>query len=74
MGMSLAMVGAATLAHALDEADGNPAAALARYDAVMRPVVDEAHGMAEDGAAILFPATREAIEERNAQLAAVRSA
>jgi 2-polyprenyl-6-methoxyphenol hydroxylase-like FAD-dependent oxidoreductase len=69
MGTTLAMVGAATLARALDDLDdpaADPTAALARYEAAMRPVVDEAQAMADGGAAILFPPTREAIEQRNA--------
>ncbi|GAB2780988.1 hypothetical protein [Amycolatopsis magusensis] len=31
----------------------------------MRPVVDEAHGMADSGADILFPGTAAEIEARN---------
>lgn len=66
MGTSLAMVGAHRLAEALsgDDVSGG----LARYERAMRPVVDRAQAMADDGAAILFPATQEAIEERNRQM------
>ena len=69
MGTSLAMVGARRLAQALS-ADGDLLAALEHYEVGMRPVVDRAQAMAGDGAAILFPPTDEAIEERNRQMVA----
>jgi 2-polyprenyl-6-methoxyphenol hydroxylase-like FAD-dependent oxidoreductase len=73
MGTSLAMVGAATLADALDECGNDVPAALAAYDVRMAPVVEAAQSLAGDGAAILFPATAEAIAARNADLALTTS-
>ncbi|MFC5676717.1 FAD-dependent monooxygenase [Aeromicrobium endophyticum] len=72
MGTSLAMVGAATLADVLDECDDVPSA-LRMYDARIAPVVEAAQDLAGDGAAILFPATPEAIAARNADLAVTAS-
>ncbi|MDI5976746.1 hypothetical protein QDK53_11105 [Amycolatopsis magusensis] len=70
MGTSLAMIGAATLARELTAAGDDPAVALPAYDEAMRPVVDEAHGMADSGADILFPGTAAEIEARNAWMRA----
>ncbi|WP_028474252.1 FAD-dependent monooxygenase [Nocardioides alkalitolerans] len=70
MGTTLAMVGAHALALALDTAGGDLPAALAGYDDRMRPLVDRAQAIAGQGAALLFPPTRAAIEERNAGLRA----
>lgn len=64
MGTSLAMLGGHHLAEALSVED-DVVAGLERYERSMRPVVDRAQAMADDGAAILFPATDEAIEARN---------
>jgi 2-polyprenyl-6-methoxyphenol hydroxylase-like FAD-dependent oxidoreductase len=68
MGTSLAMIGAASLARELAAAGDDLSVALPGYDRAMRPVVDEAHEMANGGADILFPVTAEDIEERNARL------
>ncbi|MDF9714778.1 FAD-dependent monooxygenase [Nocardioides sp. ChNu-153] len=73
MGTTLAMVGARALAEALEEAPGVPAA-LRAYDQRMRPIVERAQAIADQGAALLFPTTREAIEERNAALRAAAPA
>jgi 2-polyprenyl-6-methoxyphenol hydroxylase-like FAD-dependent oxidoreductase len=68
MGTSLAMLGGHRLAEALSGED--IVAGLERYEASMRPVVDRAQAMADEGAAILFPATDEAIEARNRDMMA----
>ena len=57
MGTSIAMVGAYVLAGELEEANGNYAAAFARYESMMRKFVDEAQKMAE-GVSWFIPATR----------------
>lgn len=78
MGTTLAMVGARHLALALDGvAPGEPAQverALARYDRSMRPIVTEAHAIAEVGAGILFPRTSSEIAERDARFTPAASA
>jgi 2-polyprenyl-6-methoxyphenol hydroxylase-like FAD-dependent oxidoreductase len=68
MGTSLALVGAATLAREIEAAEHDLPLALAGYDRRMRPIVDEAQGMADGGAAILFPRTAEEILARNAMV------
>lgn len=67
MGTTLAMLGAFHLAEAIESTDDLDVA-MDRYEAAMRPIVDEAQAMADGGAAILFPATTDAIEERNNEL------
>lgn len=57
MGTSIAMVGAYVLAGELKEANGDYAAAFARYEATMRGFVGEAQKMAE-GVSWFIPATR----------------
>lgn len=69
MGSSLAMIGADILSAELERSVDLPAA-LAAYDRGMREHVDAAQAMALDGMDILFPATQEAIEARNADLRA----
>lgn len=72
MGTSLAMIAAHRLAQAL-QGEERLSSALAAYEQAMRPMVDKAQAMADSGAAILFPATEEAIAERNRQLLAASS-
>lgn len=67
MGSSLAMVGADILAAELESSD-DLGVALAGYDRRMREHVDSAQAMALDGMDVLFPATQDAIEARNAEL------
>lgn len=74
MGTTLAMVGAHALAESLHAAGGDVPAALDAYDDRMRPIVERAQGIAGQGAALLFPPTLEAIEERNAGLRAAAHA
>src|ERR1700744_3799469 len=57
MGTSIAMVGAYVLAGELEEANGNYAAAFARYESMMRKFADEAQKMAE-GVSWFIPTTR----------------
>ncbi len=70
MGSSLAMIGAEVLATELGVGD-SVAAALGRYDVLMRPHVEEAQSMALDGMDVLFPSTQVEIDQRNATLNAV---
>lgn len=57
MGTSIAIVGAYVLAGELKEANGDYAAAFARYEAAMRQFTEEAQKMAE-GVSWFIPATR----------------
>ncbi|ANY25588.1 FAD-dependent monooxygenase [Gordonia terrae] len=68
MGTTLAMTGAAALAHAL-AVETTVSAALDAYCSTMRPVVDAAHALAGEGADILFPTTEEDITLRNRRYA-----
>lgn len=66
-GTSLALVGAYVLARELARHDG-AAAALAAYEARMRPYVDANQAIADAGMAVLAPRTRPGIAVRNALL------
>lgn len=72
MGTSLAMKGAIVLVDALD-AEPNVPAALATYDRGMRPLVESAQAIADEGISLLFPRTHDEIRERNARLHPVGS-
>jgi 2-polyprenyl-6-methoxyphenol hydroxylase-like FAD-dependent oxidoreductase len=71
MGTTLAMVGARALANSISAAAGDLTVALDSYDRRMQPVVAAAQAIAGQGAALLFPPTEQAIEERNATLQTV---
>lgn len=70
MGTTLAMQGAATLADSLTSCGDDVPAALATYDRLIAPIAEAAQALAGEGAAILFPATADAIAARNADLTA----
>jgi hypothetical protein len=53
---------------AISAAAGDLTVALDSYDRRMQPVVAAAQAIAGQGAALLFPPTEQAIEERNATL------
>ncbi|MFI6167376.1 FAD-dependent oxidoreductase [Nocardia sp. NPDC051052] len=65
-GSTLAMAGAYTLAEELGEATGDPAAALRRYEARHRKLVQSKQGGFRIAGAMLLPATRTGIALRNA--------
>ncbi len=67
MGASLAMCGAATVAAALAEHDGDFEAAFQAYDHALRPVIEEVQANALTMLSTYFvPKTEEAIRSRNA--------
>lgn len=63
MGTTLAMVGGATLAEALEQT--GPEQALARYEELHRPLVTRAQAGVSRGANMLVPVTRSGIWRRN---------
>jgi 2-polyprenyl-6-methoxyphenol hydroxylase-like FAD-dependent oxidoreductase len=67
LGGSLAIDGAAALGDALSEADGDHALAFQRYDANLRPFIDEVQAHAVQMLETLVPRTEEAIRARNAK-------
>ncbi|WP_036169420.1 FAD-dependent monooxygenase [Massilia sp. 9096] len=67
LGGSLAIDGAAGLGEALRVADGDHALAFGRYDAALRPFVDEVQTRAVQMLETLVPRTEEAIRARNAK-------
>ncbi|WIY00685.1 FAD-dependent monooxygenase [Amycolatopsis mongoliensis] len=66
-GTSLALVGAYVLAHALATIPGHTAA-FAAYESRLRAFVERNQALVSEGRATLFPATAEALEQRNAAL------
>jgi 2-polyprenyl-6-methoxyphenol hydroxylase-like FAD-dependent oxidoreductase len=71
MGGSLAIIGATALFDALQDAGGDIEAGFANYETNLRPVVEQIQAGAVDfGLATFFPASEEAIQARNAFLAA----
>ena len=68
-GTSLALTGTWLLAQALAEHPDDLEAALARYEQDQRPHVAYAQGTAAGGGDLLVPATEDAIDARNRQLA-----
>lgn len=73
MGASLSLVGAATLADALLEADHDLPRAFEKYHQVLRPYVEEIQATALIGLNFLVPATEAAIQARNAQKVVITS-
>jgi 2-polyprenyl-6-methoxyphenol hydroxylase-like FAD-dependent oxidoreductase len=73
MGASLSLVGAAALADALMEADGDLLIAFKKYNHALRPFVEELQATALIGLEFLVPKTKEAIKARNAQKAVITS-
>ena len=70
MGGSLALIGASALHDAFERADGDVAAAFEDYERALRPVVERVQDQAvEVGVATYFPATEEALDQRDAMLA-----
>ena len=71
MGGSLAMIGAAALADAFEEANGDFKAAFGIYDERLRPYVKSIQERAVQFATKTFiPRTAEEIDERNSRLSA----
>ena len=68
LGTSLALVGAYVLAGELAAADGDHAAAFARYEEVMRPYVEEAQKLPPGGVSGYAPNTRFEIRLRTASM------
>jgi 2-polyprenyl-6-methoxyphenol hydroxylase-like FAD-dependent oxidoreductase len=66
-GTSLALVGAYVLGHALATIPDHEAA-FAAYETRLRDFVERNQAMVGEGQATLFPATAEALEQRNAAL------
>ena len=65
-GVSLGISAGRFLAMALSEFPDDLDAALVRHDELQRPYVDAAQASVDQGIAMLVPATKEAINERNA--------
>lgn len=69
MGGSMALLGAAALADALERHPGDPRNAFREYDRNLRPIVEEIQtGAVEFGLKMFLPRSEEQIRERNAQL------
>jgi 2-polyprenyl-6-methoxyphenol hydroxylase-like FAD-dependent oxidoreductase len=69
-GTSLALTGTWFLAEELDRAAGDPVTAFERYEARQRPYVHTGQANVDAGAALVLPATWEAIAARNDRLLA----
>jgi len=67
MGASLSIIGAATLADALQKYNGNFELAFQDYNKDLRPFVEEIQATAIIGREYLVPRTEEAIKKRNSQ-------
>ena len=71
-GGSMAILGAAALADALQQHPGNLQLAFQEYDRSLRPVVESIQAEAIDfGLQMFAPATEEALQRRNAQLLSI---
>lgn len=71
MGASLSVIGAATLADALEKHNGDVELAFQEYNQTLRPFIDDVQATAESNVRNNFiPRTEEAIHERNTQLTA----
>ncbi len=71
MGASLSVIGAATLADALEKYNGDSELAFQEYNQTLRPFIEEVQATAESNVSDNFiPRTEEAIHKRNTQLTA----